>query len=76
MKKVKAIRVGDPLDPDIHMGAVISEDHLKKVLGFVDIARQEVSCSFALDPPDNKKRTTFEQMLLSEFQSNSPVELF
>ena len=55
MKKVKAIRVGDPLDPDIHMGAVISEDHLKKVLGFVDIAKQEVSSNFSLDQPGNKK---------------------
>ena len=42
VKKVNRIRVGDPLDPETQMGALISEEHLQKVIGFMDIAKKEV----------------------------------
>jgi acyl-CoA reductase-like NAD-dependent aldehyde dehydrogenase len=32
---------GDPLSPDTRMGALVDEDHLRRVLGFVDSAREE-----------------------------------
>lgn len=41
VKKVNRIRIGDPLDPETQMGALITEDHLQKVLGFMDIAKKE-----------------------------------
>ena len=37
--RVRALKVGDPLDPATDQGAVVSEAHLKKVLGAVDEAR-------------------------------------
>ncbi len=42
VKKVQGIRVGDPLDTNSQMGAIISEDHLQKVLAYVDGAKNEV----------------------------------
>ena len=30
------LRVGDPMNPDTHIGALISPDHLDKVLGYVE----------------------------------------
>jgi betaine-aldehyde dehydrogenase len=30
------MRVGDPLDPNVHVGALISEAHMEKVLGFIE----------------------------------------
>ena len=42
VRKVNQIRIGDPLDPESQMGALISEEHLQKVLGFMDIAKKEV----------------------------------
>ena len=30
------LKIGDPLDPETHVGALISEDHRDRVLGFVD----------------------------------------
>ena len=45
LKKVQSIRVGDPFDAQTQMGALISEDHLKKVLSYVDGAKKEVSSS-------------------------------
>lgn len=35
------IKLGDPLDPATEMGALISEEHWKKVNGYVEIARTE-----------------------------------
>lgn len=37
----KKLRVGDPLDESTDVGALISEAHLRKVTGFVDLAREE-----------------------------------
>ncbi|VDK68915.1 unnamed protein product [Anisakis simplex] len=36
-----AIKVGDPLDESTRMGALISEEHLNKVKGLIDEARQQ-----------------------------------
>ena len=35
LKKVKKIKVGDPLDPETNMGSMISEKHLATVDGFI-----------------------------------------
>ncbi|KAF4659133.1 4-trimethylaminobutyraldehyde dehydrogenase [Perkinsus chesapeaki] len=39
--RTKRITVGDPMDPDTRMGALISEGHLKKVLEYVRIGQEE-----------------------------------
>jgi betaine-aldehyde dehydrogenase len=33
------MRIGDPLDPTTDVGALISEEHLTKVLGYIEMAR-------------------------------------
>ena len=35
------IRVGDPLDPNTQMGSQINEGQLKKIMSYIDIAKQE-----------------------------------
>ena len=37
----KALRTGDPQDPQSFMGALISKQHLEKVRGYIEVARQE-----------------------------------
>ncbi|HEV2590318.1 MAG TPA: aldehyde dehydrogenase family protein [Gaiellaceae bacterium] len=37
----KAVKVGDPLDPETQMGSLISQSHREKVHAFVDGARDE-----------------------------------
>jgi aldehyde dehydrogenase (NAD+)/betaine-aldehyde dehydrogenase len=39
--KARAIRVGDPLDPETQMGSLISTDHRAKVHRFVETGREE-----------------------------------
>lgn len=39
--RVQALRVGDPAQENSDLGAVVSEDHMKKVLGYIDLARTE-----------------------------------
>ncbi|MGP9744188.1 acetaldehyde dehydrogenase ExaC [Brachybacterium sp. AOP29-B2-41] len=41
IKRVEAIKVGDPLDTDTMMGAQASNDQLEKILSYIDIGKQE-----------------------------------
>jgi aminomuconate-semialdehyde/2-hydroxymuconate-6-semialdehyde dehydrogenase len=37
----KSLRIGDPLDDSTDVGALISEAHLQKVMGYIDLATEE-----------------------------------
>lgn len=37
----RALRIGDPLDEATDVGALVSEAHLHKVLGYIDLAKRE-----------------------------------
>jgi len=37
----KKLRIGDPLDEATDIGALISDAHLRKVMGYIDLAKQE-----------------------------------
>ncbi|HEY9212054.1 MAG TPA: aldehyde dehydrogenase family protein [Ancylobacter sp.] len=39
--RVARIKVGDPLDPTTQMGAQASQDQLTKILGYIEIGKQE-----------------------------------
>jgi aminomuconate-semialdehyde/2-hydroxymuconate-6-semialdehyde dehydrogenase len=41
VEKVKAMTIGDPLEDSTKMGAVVSEQHMHKVLSFIDLAKKE-----------------------------------
>lgn len=41
VERTKKIRVGDPMNPDTQMGALISEEHLHKVLDYVELGKKE-----------------------------------
>ncbi|MCJ8272347.1 MAG: aldehyde dehydrogenase [Psychrosphaera sp.] len=41
IEKVKQLKVGDPLEEGTAQGAVVSEAHMNKVLGYIDLAKQE-----------------------------------
>lgn len=40
VKAARSLKVGDPLDPETRMGALIAEEHLNKVMSYVEIARE------------------------------------
>ncbi len=39
--RVKAMKIGDPLDPETQVGALISEAHMDRVLGYIARGREE-----------------------------------
>lgn len=41
VERVRALKVGDPLDPDTDLGAIVSKPHLEKILHYVELAHQE-----------------------------------
>ena len=41
IERVKAIKVGNPLDPTVMMGAQASTEQLEKILSYLDIGKQE-----------------------------------
>jgi aminomuconate-semialdehyde/2-hydroxymuconate-6-semialdehyde dehydrogenase len=41
VKRTRSLRIGDPLEEKINIGALISEAHLQKVLGCISLAKQE-----------------------------------
>jgi aminomuconate-semialdehyde/2-hydroxymuconate-6-semialdehyde dehydrogenase len=58
VEKAKKLRVGDPRDPETEVGALISEAHLRKVAGYLDLAKEEggeILCG-GRRPPDLPER--------------------
>ncbi|MEK3934689.1 aldehyde dehydrogenase [Sporosarcina sp. FSL W7-1349] len=41
LERVKAIKIGNPLDPTVMMGAQASTEQLEKILSYLDIGKQE-----------------------------------
>jgi betaine-aldehyde dehydrogenase len=41
IRRVGAMRIGDPLDPNTQVGALISEQHMHKVLAYIERGRAE-----------------------------------
>ncbi len=39
--KVKSLKVGDPLVPDTDQGAIVSKQHLEKILYYIELAKKE-----------------------------------
>jgi aminomuconate-semialdehyde/2-hydroxymuconate-6-semialdehyde dehydrogenase len=39
--RVAALKVGDPLEEGVRLGALVSEAHMKKVLSYINLAQQE-----------------------------------
>ena len=41
VEKVEQLKIGDPLDAETNIGAVVSQPHLEKILSYIDLAREE-----------------------------------
>jgi aminomuconate-semialdehyde/2-hydroxymuconate-6-semialdehyde dehydrogenase len=37
----KGLKIGDPLDASTQIGAIVSEQHMKKILSYIDLAQEE-----------------------------------
>ena len=41
LEKTKALKVGNPLDPDARQGALINRGHMEKVLEYIEVTKKE-----------------------------------
>lgn len=41
VSRVKRLKVGDPQDPDTHLGAIVSKPHFDKILSYIELAQKE-----------------------------------
>jgi betaine-aldehyde dehydrogenase len=43
LRQTAKIRIGDPMDPESQLGALISKDHLEKVKNYIELGRREAT---------------------------------
>ncbi|HHG84431.1 MAG TPA: aldehyde dehydrogenase, partial [Bacteroidetes bacterium] len=58
VKRVKALKVGDPLDEASNIGAIVSKDQFEKDLGYIELARKEggqILCGGKAASPPNER---------------------
>ncbi|WPP51996.1 betaine-aldehyde dehydrogenase [Catalinimonas niigatensis] len=41
IQRTRALKVGDPSDPDTHVGALISKDHFEKVMQYIALGQEQ-----------------------------------
>jgi aminomuconate-semialdehyde/2-hydroxymuconate-6-semialdehyde dehydrogenase len=41
IRKVSQLKVGDPMESETRIGAVVSKDHMEKVLSYIELAKEE-----------------------------------
>ncbi len=41
VERARALKVGDPLDADTDVGAVVSKPHFEKIMSYIDLAKRE-----------------------------------
>ena len=41
VERVKKLKIGDPLEAETNIGAVVSEQHMEKILSYIDLAQAE-----------------------------------
>ncbi|MBK8304119.1 MAG: aldehyde dehydrogenase [Chloracidobacterium sp.] len=41
VERAAALKVGDPLDPDTDVGAIVSKPHFEKIMSYIDLAKTE-----------------------------------
>jgi aminomuconate-semialdehyde/2-hydroxymuconate-6-semialdehyde dehydrogenase len=39
--RVEKLKIGDPLEPETNIGAVVSKPHLEKILSYIELAKEE-----------------------------------
>lgn len=57
VERTKALKIGDPLQNDTDQGAIVSKEHMEKVLGYIKLARDEggtVLCGGNQFTPDGR----------------------
>ena len=68
VERVKKLKIGDPLDEETNVGAVVSHPHLEKILSYIDLAKEEGGNDFARRKSSKSRRQMQRTVILSSRQ--------
>jgi acyl-CoA reductase-like NAD-dependent aldehyde dehydrogenase len=72
-EKAKALKVGDPLEPETQMGSLISNEHRERVHGFVEQGREEGAAVVAGGEPSAGPGAFYPPTVLAGVESGMTV---
>ncbi len=77
VERTRRLRVGDPLDPQTDVGALISPEHARQVLAYIDTGRREgatlVTGGTRVDVPDCPGQTFVAPTIFTDCHDNMPI---
>jgi len=77
VERTQRLRVGDPLDPQTDVGALISPEHARQVLAYIDTGRREgatlVTGGTRVDVPDCPGQTFVAPTIFTDCHDNMPI---
>lgn len=72
-EKTKRIKLGDPLSRETKMGPLVSEDHMKRVMGFIDIGKKEAKLIAGGSRPAALKKGFYVEPTIFESDNSTRV---
>lgn len=61
IEKTKKLITGDPRDMNTHIGALISQEHMEKVLGYIDQGKKEATLMYGGERVQNHKNAQLNE---------------
>ncbi|HMO04142.1 MAG TPA: aldehyde dehydrogenase family protein [Kiritimatiellia bacterium] len=72
-EKTKRIKLGDPLKRETKMGPVVTEDHMNRVLGFIEQGRKEAKLIAGGGRPHGLKKGFFIEPTIFESDNHAKI---
>jgi betaine-aldehyde dehydrogenase len=72
-EKTKRIKLGDPLKRETKMGPLVSEEHLQKVTGYLELGKKEAKVAIGGGRPKNLKKGFFVEPTIFETDNTTRI---
>ena len=77
LERIKAIKLGDPLDPTTMMGAQCSKNQQEKILGYIRIGKEEgAECLIGGEAFDNPAHPDGNYIMPTVFKGHNKMRIF
>lgn len=72
-EKTKRIKLGDPMKRETKMGPLVSEEHLEKVISYLEVGKQEATLVVGGGRPKNLKQGFYVEPTIFETDNTSRI---